>query len=353
VSLSPGDHIWNLDTNKAQFWDGALWIDAGGGGGGGYSPSPRYLIVDANVGSGDYTTIQAAVNAAEIMVPPPAPNDPIVIFVHPKNAGWNENVVIRQTGIRLIGVGGQGTTKIIAQTGTPLTLTNATLASLAAFDISGNYADLVNQGNAGPTDIQIRDIELESKQAGKHAMRCLGVKGDSSPTTTRFLNAELLMINVTFKTAGGAGKGLWVRNANYISTGGYFWNPAGAEFHNISGFWPTGGETDGDIIIEYNLTSPFGRANGAHLGFNGIYHIIRGSLILQGTGKVGGDTCTSCSIESNLDVQNGNPTRGVLDNPYIKGNIIIANGATLIMNAGRYMGTLTDPGGGFTRNLGS
>lgn len=314
-------------------------------------PSARFLVVDSTPGAGDYTTIQSAVDAASAMTPPPDLTNPVTVYIRPTAGHWNENVVIRSDGIRLVGVGGQGTTKIMPQTGCPLTITNATLASLATYNASGDYADLVNQGNAGPRSIQLRDIELEAVQAGQHALRCLGVKGDASATTTRFLNIELLMVNVTLSSASG--KGVWARNANYISTGGYYWCPAGGEFRNISGFWTQSGETDSGIIMEYNSTSPYGRANSAHLGFNGLYHTIRGNLTLQGTGKVGGDLCVDCCIEGNLDVQGGNPNRGLIQNPYIKGNIIIALGATLTMNAGRYMGSLTDPGGGLTRNLGN
>lgn len=82
-----------------------------------------------------------------------------------------------------------------------VTLTNATQASLEAYDVSGVYSDLVNQGDAGIANIKFQGIEFRSSSAVAGPVRMLGVKGDSSPTTTLF--GELISFaNCLFTNTG-------------------------------------------------------------------------------------------------------------------------------------------------------
>jgi len=315
----------------------------------------RAFVADPRVGFGDFNTIQEAINAAEALIPEPTWDSPAFVFVMPKEGFWDENIVVRKDGIRIIGLGGQGCTKLVATIGHALTLTNATPDSLAAYDVSGNYADLVSQGAVHPWDIQLRNIEIESRQAGKHALRLLGVKGDhGGGTLTSFLGNELLMIDVTLRATGGGGaRSIFARNANYISTGGYFWGAAAIELHNIAGFWPLAAQLAA-VTVEYNAASPYGQpTDTGNYGFCGAKCIVRGNLTLQGTGRASGDLCAGNTIEGDLDIQDGNVGRGTMIGCHVQGAVKLANGATFRMDGGRYMGALVDPGGGLTRNIGS
>ncbi len=82
--------------------------------------------------------------------------------------------------------GGWGDVVITAPSGeVPLTITNATKASLATYRTSGTYSDLVNQGNAGPQDLCLRGLSF-SEPSYTYAVEFLGVKGDATASTTNF-----------------------------------------------------------------------------------------------------------------------------------------------------------------------
>lgn len=84
-------------------------------------------------------TVQGAIDRAEnFMVP--SFLDPVTIIIH--TGIIQEGVIIHQDGINLIGACPSGPTHLLPPVGTPaLVVTNATPASLAAFDAAGGYAN--------------------------------------------------------------------------------------------------------------------------------------------------------------------------------------------------------------------
>ncbi len=81
--------------------------------------------------------------------------------------------------------GGWGDVVITAPSGeVPITVTNATKASLATYRTSGVYSDLVNNG-VGPQDAYLKGLAIWDG-SWTLGVEYLGVKGDATSTTTNF-----------------------------------------------------------------------------------------------------------------------------------------------------------------------
>lgn len=187
-----------------------------------------YVNKDAPSGGGGslaapFKTIQAALNAVMAV-----PYDPLLTYVVNVGPGtYEENLVYngRQT-LYMVGPantsggvsGGinYGMARVAPLSGVAFTITNSTLVGLAAYRASGLYADLVNQGNAGPTWVWVQGISFFSVAAGApNAVECLGVKGDISPTETEFLKFGCTFAYNSYAFAG-AGVGYYVKNAGFV-----------------------------------------------------------------------------------------------------------------------------------------
>jgi len=161
-----------------------------------------------------YQKIQTAIDDLEAIGGFDATNK-ATIFVSP--GIYSEALTIHQNGISIVNLGLDGTSYSRVELQPPtgesaLTLTNATPASLAAYNVSGAYSDLVNQGDAGPQANNFMGIRFRGSSA--IAVRFLGVKGDYSPTQTEF-GSTLSLNNCTVQSAVGQ-IGWYARNAGVV-----------------------------------------------------------------------------------------------------------------------------------------
>lgn len=129
-----------------------------------------------------YSDLQDAIDAVEADNPSGYNTVMVLpgIYTGPFEVHSNTSVV----GVS--GVGHGADVVITAAAGeVPLTYTNATSASLAAYRSSGIYSDLVNQGDAGPQDFAIANLVVFEAGYGL-GIELLGVKGDATVNTTDF-----------------------------------------------------------------------------------------------------------------------------------------------------------------------
>lgn len=175
-----------------------------------------------------FLTITAALAAAATLSPAPSGANPVVISIG--RGIYNENVVVRDDGIFLNGEI-RDAVCITVSSGTALTVTNATTASLVAYNASGNYAHLVNMGSAGPRTFGAENLLLRTTDALGCAVRLLGVAGDAGAGFTDFLDANYATSNNGFgfincylqQNFMGAATCFYARNVNYIGMDTSFW----------------------------------------------------------------------------------------------------------------------------------
>ena len=141
--------------------------------------------------SNPYTSIQDAIDEFESIGGFTRTNS---AMIYVESGTYAEALVIHQPGINIM-CRAQSSSytspyiQVIPPSGeAALTLTNATPASLAAYNASGVYSDLVNQGDAGPNANSFSGFRLAPPWGTAMPVRLLGVKGDDSPDTTDFGN---------------------------------------------------------------------------------------------------------------------------------------------------------------------
>jgi len=238
----------------------------------------------------EYATIQAAVDAAETAGPTAAL--PAQIWIPAKQ--WDEDVVIRKSYVHLVSPIGQGGTRIRS-----LTYTNATAASITAYEASDDPVDLAAQTQVGiPSDNQVRNIEIWNQASNAQAsLRFLGAGAG-----TNFLGAELLLIDCTIRASGASQDGLAVDGcvANYFSTGGYCWFFGETRLRNVAGFWPLGSQL-GAITVDYDSGAAYGEpSDSGNYGLSGKLSAITGAVVLTNEGRIGGDPAVGHRFESTI-----------------------------------------------------
>lgn len=366
ATKTDGICYYNTTWGILMRWDAteARWRAAEGGE---LRENVRY--VDASVPAGGdgsfempYDTIQAAVDY--FFANPSGGLD----AVHIAAGFYPENVVVRNTAIALIGED-RHTTYIRPATGVPLTFTNATLASLAAYRISGDYADLINMGSAGPGDVIVSGLYLTVGDFAANALEFLGVAGDASATTTAFLCGGpialggeihdcLLQLNFRARNAGWIG---FTRCTTY-----------NLQCYNLANLVLERCNCVGNVINDFDAASIYGRPTLSPFGMQARYTKMQ-DFTLSGTAYTSTlfhadfvknymetvsveDTAVLTSwattIAKNLSCEAAASYDGHDD--FIQGNLSFAAGVgTARLDGGRYMGTLTDPGAKFVRNVGA
>lgn len=316
--------------------------------------------------------------------------DPAVIRI--ATGTYDGRIVIRQNGIVLFGED-PGYTFLTSSTGPALQITNATLESLETYNGSGLYSDLVYAaGDDVPQFISLNNLYIASLAPGVVSAEFLGVKGDASPTTTNFgwdpVNFVGFNANqVSFSNFGGGTVSFFMKNS------GFFTMTRGSGGLNMN--FENGGNIylDHNSLAFMNLGYDSASSDGQPASGPDAYRFVqsRGAdIVLSDEAKLsvycgifrGIDLDGTCEAElrqytmdlDNRDIDLDDSSvlnafdcyfaRDVLVEQnasfYLRGchvqrHINIASGGTgtAQMDGGRYMGTLTDPGAKFVRNLGN
>lgn len=337
----------------------------------------RYCDVSTPVPTADqdgsiarpYALIQSAIDDIEANVDTTTEAAGILVA----GGEYKEQLVIcTATCIMLQGYGRSKVVRIDPDAGVSLTITNATKASLAAYRVSGDYSDLVNNG-PGPRDISIKDMYIHGWGAeSNHSLELLGVKGDASATTTSFLDAGgplhqgCMFFNCSFD------RSMFARNAAYpFFSSSYI----GAwEFQNCS--CPgiehcLSSAVSENNVIGYTTSHTYGEPAYGNQGFTADYTILQTNITVEDEAYLGWDgwpisietfgslilTDTAAAYIRRLylsgDFTAAADCEAKLSDPHIEGDVTLTNGTgTIVFQGGQYMGDLTDTGGRLTHNLG-
>ena len=209
--------------------------------------------------------------------------------------------MVRKAGVNLHAVETGGPVFIRPTTGVPLTITNATLASLAPYRSSGLYSDLVNQGDAGPNDMTVENILFDADDNTSYDVELLGVKGDVTADTTNFAGLGGTFSGVAFYHCRLQGvAGLFSKNAGFVTIDDT--RLRGIVCENTS--WVshyqghlTGGSNQ--TQIDYDPASPDGENALGNFGTTALFTYF-GDVILTGEAKFGwteGFSCHRCAID--------------------------------------------------------
>ena len=302
------------------------------------NPHPQYTRTYSrffHVGT-DYVTIQAAVNAAELLLP--TLDTACLILIPP--GYWDESVVVRRTAIDLFGYGGQAITTLRR-----LTYTNATDASIATYDISDDPADLIAQTQVGiPSNNQVRGLTLEERSNAQASLRVLG-----AGVGTLFLGSELLL-ELTTIWGSTSGRSIDAVMANYISTGGYCWIPGSIRLRNVAGFWPLGAQIDGVVEVDYDSAAAYGEPNDTgNYGLNGKGSFFNALITLLNEGRIGGGGMPTDGHHIGAGVTATGSGASQLRGGLLRGTVNLGAGTALTHEAGTFTGTKVGTGT-FTRN---
>jgi len=300
-----------------------------------------------------FLTIQAAVNAAEAAVPAATFTNPVVVNVGPGT--FAEQVTIKKDGIYIKGAG-QNATYISPATGTALTVTNATLASLALYRVAYDYTQLAAEAvpTAGPQTVCVYDLTLQGP-AGGRALECLGVKGDAGAgATTSFLGYGGLRCYDVL-TNGTNANTVFCRNACIVSFDGTNGGGAGvgATFVNTSYAMFEGGSLL-PLVATYDAFDVLGAPsfgpgyfsfreaycgnvtlNGA-VGIDQTYNTRFWTFTANGTGDI---KCDNCVFDNPVNLND--TVVATLRNPHIEGALSVGGGVTLTMYGGQVKGATT------------
>jgi hypothetical protein len=325
-----------------------------------------FLTIQAAI---DYTASLSldplnALAGAEIRIPPGT-----IFLSEPLTHHGPNAVTLRGT---------PGATRLVG-TDAVITCTNATPESLTAYRSSGLYSDLVNQGDAGAT--LVSDGLIFSRSTPGPAIEILGVQGDAGAGFTDFWGARFQRSQI------GHTAGVYARNCRQIADynaswwGKHVWRNVGIGITAYSMVY--------SIDTVYDSTDPEGQPSFgflwqtsykcSHANGNVTIGGEEPFIFLEGQHESGdvivSDTALAALYNYEIDgnavvndtatfqhiggVVNGNVTtaagaswdaRGV----HIQGNLNFAAGAgTAQLDGGRYMGSLTDPGAKFVRNIGN
>lgn len=346
-----------------------------------------------------YKTVQMAINnviqSSTIKVAPGVYEEAIVYNGDIAICLEGESGYLGDKGVRIDSVG---------LSAPALTVTNATLASLSTYRVSGTYSDLLNKGSSGCRVFVTRNISF-SGDTDENCIELLGVKGDVDPNTTAFCVGKGFQTErVDLYAKGATYKGLYAKNTYTVFLREFSSNGI-TDFSNVAYLYGYMQNQSREIICEYDAASPDGQpqygyastmlwhtqckdlivnqgitmefvgsdANDVTVNGSGLFYpicsYVDGNLVLNDTGGI---VAKDLTIDGNLDVNgasgnvsalgitiSGDLTMTVgktatLNAPHIAGDVTLDNGAgVVVLNGGEYMGALTDVGGRLTRNVGS
>lgn len=328
-------------------------------------PLARMVVADKNATPGGngawshpFKTVQAAVDYAELLAL--TSFEGVVVLVMPGT--YTEDVVIRRSDVHLHGLGGQNVVIIKS-----VTISDCTLASILAFNASGDPTLLVQDGTlvSPPRNNHIRDLSVY------RALNVPAWTGDAisslralgGPTAgTSFLGNEMLSwrCNVVQATGAAGGKGgLYAATANYISFQDC-WVSGGVKGYQTAGIWfdfvtavasPGGGTGTAEMFYDTGLPEPSDSGNyGLNVNSGRV-----GKILLSGpAGRCGQDYFEGVTIGEIDNNATTAASASIFHNCHVKGAIdIAAVGPTITFNGGRYMSAVTGLGlAGFTGNVG-
>jgi hypothetical protein len=308
-----------------------------------------------------FPTIQAAVNAAAKLKP--SATSPVAIAI--LQGTYRENVVIDLDGIILRGLGGVGTVRIQPKTGSAVTITNCTPASVKSFAVSKNASVLQSNGKAvAPVKIELVDLSLESAEATAPTVCIVG--SPNRPPLGGQPHA-IALSNCLVHHADVNGKALLAYFAEYIRARHNCEITAPTEIFNCLGFLVDDTDVQ-NFVLDFDPAAAPAPAGfelglvGNNASFLGETAEIRGSggnplqptlnttffdLVLRETATFSmvGGCANSVTAEGGAS--------WTADDVHVRGNLNIASGpGKVTMNAGRYMGALADPSAKLVRNLG-
>jgi hypothetical protein len=207
----------------------------------------------------------------------------------------------------------------------------------------------------------------------EHVVEMLGVKGDASPTTTKFMGAAGYTI-----TTGGMFYNCGLDAVFYCKNAGYpvlkYTNTGSFEFRNCA--YPSvefggsvktvscivdfdslhadGAHDDGNYGLysrSFDTYQDFQLLNDGFIGFDGYPWSINVGRHFNM------DDSSQCWLKNSYVQGNwlAEPDcQGRLLNCHVQGDVTLDNGTgACIMDGGSYIGTLSDPGGRLTRTVGS
>ena len=328
-------------------------------------PLARTVVADKNAAPGGngswaspFDTVQAGVDYVSGL--PLSSFEGAVVLIMPGT--YAEDVVIRRSDVHLQGLGGQNVVIIKS-----VTITDCTLASIAAFNASGDPTVLVDAALPDrPKNNHLRAVTL-NRQLNVPAwtgdaiasFRALGspVEGND------FCGNELLswQCNVVQAAGAAAGKGgLFTATANYISFQDC-WVTGGIKGYQTAGIWldfvtavasPGGGTGTLEMTYDPALPEPSDTGNyGVNVNSGRV-----GKVLLSGpAGRAGQDYFEGVTIgEISIAATATAASASNFDNCHVKGAIdIAAVGPTITFNGGRYMVAISGIGAaGFTGNVG-
>jgi hypothetical protein len=317
--------ITDPDNKLAELYNNQIYVNGSApAGGNGTFVSPFTLIQSALDKAATFNTARTGV--------------PILIDV--ANGTYAENLTwFGQEPITLTGSSVANEVSVKPASGCPLTITNATPASLATYNISGTYSDLVNDG-PGPGTVSIRNILFRANAGVFPGIRALGVKGDpGTPTTTAFLT--FFTIDASAGVSAGGTVDIFAKNVNMLLNtmvkGGIM------QLRNVSYPDLSGGRLGGNLDIEYNAASADGTPVYG-LGYLEIYLC----TVMGGTGiQIAGSQVANireCDIETG--VLNCDGTSVVtIQGGRVGGAVDLEAGVTFTASGTEFMSTLTAAAG--------
>jgi hypothetical protein len=353
-----------------------------------------------------FATVQAAVDLIESFAVVPTSGSEALVLLGP--GIYDENVLIQKDGLymEIRGLTESQTPLIYPTAGVPITITNASEASLATYRGSGTYSDLAAKAvpEAGPTSISLVNLKVQPAATNLNGLEALGVEGDATASTTDFL-FSLALVNTTL-FGSGTGDSMYARNVGTVSAfravfiqHGQIYNAANLDLQRcktFTGFTSYYESTDsegqpdsgflaaeiddcdlgGDLTLGGSESFTVNRSmcssdlilNDSVAATVKATHIVRDLIPNDTAAFVGSDVF----IERNLDINgasgdisckriyvDGSMTvtvgkTGTFDAPHIAGAVTFDNGAgAWTFNGGEYMGALTDVGVRLTFNLGT
>jgi len=307
-----------------------------------------------------YTTIQEAVDDLETN--PSGGFDTVII----RRGIYAENIVVKHASLELRAEGGYASVMIAPAAGVPLTITNATTASLATYRGSDNYTDLLNDG-AGPLDSVINGVYLWAADGTSNGLELLGVKGDVDANRTNFLNGSAWYLGFWFMNSYCYSNALF-RNTGWIST--YFSELFDIHAYNCGNQTYRFTQSGGDFYSTYDTGDANGYSVAAHGGLT-FYWTGIDDLELNGTELMNANDKANRG-SSFGDVNLNDTSSGVIrggyirrletaggasflgENLHIQLTVILGSGVgTVQLDGGAYMGALTDPDVKLVRNVGN
>ena len=311
-----------------------------------------------------FKTIQTGVTHAELTA---TSSNSMVVLIEPGT--YDENIVIHEDGVHLRSRGNAQTVIVAATTGSGLTVTNATALSLGVYNTTGNYADLVNQGDAGPLVAGVWGISFLSGFANTSPpVRFLGVKGDNTATTTDF-SFNTYIEHCAVLAINPATIPIYFRNINttYIDTQSYITSTAPVTIINCNKI-----NLSNSIIIA-GVSATWNSADTAGTPANTSEKYVYGKNMkmqsLTFSGEAGGDNIFSWGVEQDVTLSGtafltcseslvtrhmivGAGCEFDLNASGVLGDITIDAAANAcLMDGGDQLGTITDTGSNLTRNF--